>query len=131
VASYLQWSYAYYKIITLTVLKVKYDNTTNLPILRSDGFSLLIIIIIRSFLAAIGILYHSELYLQILQKIYLKLNYILIRIIYLYFCLTFRYYRLIWLFVIFNIIQNVRRFKHLLAGIYDFLTLPVYKKYGK
>lgn len=37
--------------------------------LNIDGFSLFIVIII-SFLADIGILYHSELYLQILQEIF-------------------------------------------------------------
>jgi len=28
-----------------------------------------------------------------------------------------------------NIIQNIRGFKYLFAGIYDFLTLPIFKEY--
>lgn len=54
-------------MIILTALKVIYDNAKSLPIVNINGFLLAIIIIIRSFLVPIGILYHSVLYLEISQ----------------------------------------------------------------
>lgn len=81
-----------HEIIILTALKVMYDNAKSLPIVSFNGFLLVIIIIIRSFCVAIGILYHFVLYLQISQDFHGLFHVFIYNSIYLFDDFTIHFY---------------------------------------